>query len=70
MDGLDLDWLRNTHGENAVQAVLNGAQLALDLGLANTDNGILSLNDPQGFLFSNSILFSIFVELPEPDSQD
>ena len=68
MDGLDLDWLRNAHGESAVHAVVKGAQLALDLGLANMDNRILSLNDPQGFLFSNSILSSIFVELP--DSQD
>ena len=68
MDGLDLDWLRNVHGQNTVHAVLKGAQLALDLGLATMDNRILSLNDPQGFLFSNSILSSIFVELP--DSQD
>ncbi|KAI2503247.1 elongator protein 3 [Fragilaria crotonensis] len=65
IDGLDLDWLQCAYGESVVDAVLKGAQLALDLGLANINNRILSLNDPKGFLFSNSILSNIFVELPD-----
>lgn len=65
IDGLDLDWLQGAYGESVVDAVLKGAQLALDLGLANINNRILSLNDPKGFLFSNSILSNIFVELPD-----
>ena len=67
IDGLDTDWLKLAYGEEAVRAVLKGAQLALDLGLANIENQILSLKDPQGFLFSNSILSSIFVELPNTE---
>ncbi len=68
IDGLDLDWLECTYGESAVRAVLKGVQLAVDLGLAHIDNRILSLNDPKGFLFSNSILSSIFLELPDTPS--
>uniref|UniRef100_A0A7S4JB43 Radical S-adenosyl methionine domain-containing protein 1, mitochondrial n=2 Tax=Odontella aurita TaxID=265563 RepID=A0A7S4JB43_9STRA len=69
-DGLSLDWIANTfqEGETKVSAVLRGAELALSLDMAHTveENNAeryLRLSDPVGFLFSNSIISSIFVEL-------
>ena len=66
-EGLDLAWLRDsvTDGHAKVGAVLRGADLALGMGLAEHDAGTdhLRLVDPDGFLFSNSIISQIFVEL-------
>jgi oxygen-independent coproporphyrinogen-3 oxidase len=72
-DGLDLDWIRDNvpGGQDVVEMIMKGAGMALDLGLAEhvrseRDGGILGslrLVDPSGFLFSNSIISSIFVEL-------
>jgi len=76
-DGLDLDWIKNVYGEETVNSILRSSQLALDLNLAvieesvSDDNGqnimrsfgVLRLKDPDGFLFSNTIISSIFVEL-------
>lgn len=71
-DGLDLDWFRDNvpDGEAVVEKIMKGARLGLDLGLAEhnqseleTSMGTLRLVDPDGFLFSNSIISSIFVEL-------
>ena len=72
-DGLDLDWIRDNvpGGQDVVEMIMKGAGMALDLGLAEhvrseSDGGILGslrLVDPSGFLFSNSIISSIFVEL-------
>jgi len=74
-EGLDLDWIRDNvrDGEKVVEKVLQGAQLGLDLGLSkhtvseNGGMGTLRLVDPDGFLFSNSIISSIFVELGDDD---
>lgn len=71
-DGLDLDWIRDNvpGGQEVVKMIMKGAGMALDLGLAEhvrSDRdgilGTLRLVDPSGFLFSNSIISSIFVEL-------
>jgi oxygen-independent coproporphyrinogen-3 oxidase len=65
-DGLSLDWVQGRFGENYVNAILRGAQLGLDLNLANIDpSNTLRLVDPNGFLYSNSIISSIFVELED-----
>ena len=77
-DGLDLDWIQDNvpgNGQVVVDKILTGASLGLDLGLASRDVspekknslGTLRLVDPDGFLFSNSIISSIFVELGVAD---
>ena len=77
-DGLDLDWIQDNvpgDGQVVVDKILTGASLGLDLGLASRDVspekknslGTLRLVDPDGFLFSNSIISSIFVELGVAD---
>lgn len=71
-DGLDLDWIKDNLPDGApiVKKIMDGASLGLDLGLAEhieseseRSLGTLKLVDPDGFLFSNSIISSIFVEL-------
>lgn len=72
-EGLDLDWIREhvPNGANVVEKILKGSQLGLDMNLADhtrsksssSSEGTLRLVDPDGFLFSNSIISSIFVEL-------
>jgi oxygen-independent coproporphyrinogen-3 oxidase len=72
-DGLNLDWVHEKFDEsvpNVVDAILEGAKLGLELGLARREGngehgrlGHLKLEDPNGFLFSNSILSTIFLEL-------
>jgi oxygen-independent coproporphyrinogen-3 oxidase len=48
-DGLDLKWLDRHYGSQVVQGVLDGAQLGLELGLAErTKCDILRLKDPDG----------------------
>jgi coproporphyrinogen III oxidase-like Fe-S oxidoreductase len=79
IDGLDLNWLRQQYGEETTRQVLQGAELGLELGLAEhithchslqgTDDSvhrsrdILRLKDPDGFLYSNYIISSIYAEL-------
>ena len=69
-DGLDLDFVAQMYGTDKVERILKGAQLGIDLELAQLLNseeksnyGLLRLKDPEGFLFSNSIISSIFVEI-------
>jgi coproporphyrinogen III oxidase-like Fe-S oxidoreductase len=67
-DGLSLEWVRDrfpNRGESYVESILRGTALALDLRLAsyNSDNQVIRLSDPSGFLFSNSIISGIFFEL-------
>jgi len=70
IDGLDLKWLGKVYGHTIVESVLRGAELALDLELATVDDDqTLRLTDPKGFLFSNTIVSSIFVELDDDNSQ-
>lgn len=68
--GLDLDYIRESfqNGIDKVERILEGASLALELGMAErikvgNNSGMLRLVDPDGFLFSNTIISSIFVEL-------
>ena len=79
LEGLDLDWVEKHYGnrgEQYVTAILQGFELALDLGLGvrddastpNMKHGHIRLNDPKGFLFSNNIISNIFVEFAELDS--
>jgi coproporphyrinogen III oxidase-like Fe-S oxidoreductase len=49
IDGLDLTWLETKFGMEAVVAVMDGAKLGLELGIAErTTNNILRLTDPEG----------------------
>lgn len=66
-EGLLLDWVQEEFGGDYVDAILRGAQLALDLNLAFIDNttNTLRLVDPKGFLYSNSIISSIFAEMED-----
>ncbi|CAB9506323.1 Radical S-adenosyl methionine domain-containing protein 1, mitochondrial [Seminavis robusta] len=78
-DGLDLDWIERHHGKECLDSVMKGAALGLDLGLMtlveveddDKDSGegskknVLRLVDPEGFLYSNNLISSIFVELDE-----
>lgn len=74
-EGLSLNGIRHVFGEanncdlgeKYVDSILRGAQLGLELGLADFDesNQILRLTKPNGFLYSNSIISSIFVFMEE-----
>ena len=72
-EGLDLNWVRQADigGDAKADAVLRGAELALDMDLAERERNddesydFLRLQDPDGFLFSNKIISQIFVELDE-----
>jgi oxygen-independent coproporphyrinogen-3 oxidase len=62
-EGLDLDWVHAHFGdEHIVHAIRKGAELAIDLDLAKVDGSRLKLSDPDGLLFSNTIISTIFVE--------
>jgi len=62
-DGLSLAWIRQQYGSNMEASILQGAALGLELGLAIHEDDILRLEDSAGFLYSNSIISSIFAEL-------
>ncbi len=69
-DGLDLSRVKESYinGEGLVLAILKGANLGLELGLVQqfrSPNGseMLRLVDPNGFLYSNTIISNIFFEL-------
>ena len=66
-DGLDLKWVEETYGKVKVDAILSGLELGLDLNLVLLDsdqnNYHARLTSPDGFLFSNTILSSVFAEL-------
>jgi coproporphyrinogen III oxidase-like Fe-S oxidoreductase len=67
-DGLVLKWIQERFGHHAVTSILKGANVGLELGLAemvaNDNEGqTLCLKDPEGLLYSNFIISSIFAEL-------
>ncbi|KAL9182198.1 hypothetical protein ACHAXT_012850 [Thalassiosira profunda] len=69
-DGLELDWVAREYGHSFVEAILCGFQLALDLDLGARDvtsgkYGRIRLKDPKGFLFSNTLISNVFLELSE-----
>ncbi len=66
-DGLDLEWIQQRFGSKIRDTIVKGATLGLELNLAEIlgedDRVILRLKDPDGFLYSNYIISSIFAEL-------
>ena len=64
-DGLDLKLVREDFGNDIVSSILQGTKLGLELGMAeyNDRDEILRLKDPDGLLYSNYIISSIFAEL-------
>jgi coproporphyrinogen III oxidase-like Fe-S oxidoreductase len=72
IEGLSMDWVRDRYGAAYTDAILRGSQLGIDLSLAcvDRDTNMLRLQDPDGFLFSNSIIASIFVELERVSSRE
>jgi oxygen-independent coproporphyrinogen-3 oxidase len=70
-EGLDLNDLELfSNNDSLVTLVLEGAKEGIDLGLAeleSTNDGscILRLKDPDGFLFSNTIISNIFSHISE-----
>ena len=70
-DGLNLNWiLEQDNGQSIYDNILQGSKLGFDLDLIRieksgpgNDDDVLRLNDPKGFLYSNSIISSIFAEL-------
>jgi len=62
-DGLDLMTIQTYFGDETVRKIIRGSRLALDLGFARLEDNVLKLTDPEGFLFSNSIISSIYVEI-------
>ncbi|GKY97349.1 hypothetical protein MPSEU_000693300 [Mayamaea pseudoterrestris] len=66
MEGLDLDCVHDRFGgKRTVDAIMKGAALGIEIGIAKRDGQFLRLTDPNGLLFSNTIISSIFVELEE-----
>jgi coproporphyrinogen III oxidase-like Fe-S oxidoreductase len=67
LEGLSLNWIRSRFqkGEAYTETILLGAQLGIQLGLAYFDEatGQLRLSEPEGFMYSNSIISSVFAEL-------
>ncbi|CAJ1930314.1 unnamed protein product [Cylindrotheca closterium] len=65
IDGLDLKGVEDRFGNERASTILEGATLGLEIGLAEYDSRtkILRLKDPEGMLFSNSIISSIFAAL-------
>jgi oxygen-independent coproporphyrinogen-3 oxidase len=70
-EGLDLDELKRfSNNDSLVELILKGAKEGIDLGLAelvtkNDGSHILRLIDPDGYLFSNTIISNIFMYLSE-----
>lgn len=72
-DGLDLDSLGSEYGTLSVDKVLTAVKPFVDKGLVRLRNenktaspavtSSICLTDPQGFLLSNDIISSVFVEL-------
>ena len=70
-DGLDLNWIANQKdGKLILDRILHGANLGFNLGLLERETieedgtDTMYLIDPKGFLYSNTIISSIFAELP------
>lgn len=79
-EGLSLHWINERFticnekilGEKYIQAIIKGIQLGIDLKLVIYDkkNQILQLTDPDGFLFSNSIISNVFMEMDNIDIKE
>ena len=65
VEGLDLNFVAQHYGQVYVDAILRGACLEDLSALVIHEPPILRLIDSKGFMFSNSIISSIFVTLEE-----
>jgi oxygen-independent coproporphyrinogen-3 oxidase len=65
--GIDLERIHDVYGSEYERAVRRGAREAVELGLAVVEGEVLKLTDPDGFLFSNYALASVFGEVAEVD---
>ena len=61
--GIDLTRIHDVYGSEYERAVRRGAREAVELGLAVVEGDLLKLTDPDGFLFSNYALASVFAEV-------
>ena len=66
-EGIDLKRICDVYGSEYERAVRRGAREAVELGLAVVEGEVLKLTDPDGFLFSNYALASVFGEVGEVD---
>ena len=66
-EGIDLRRIHDAYGSDYEAAVRRGAREAVGLGLAVVEGEVLKLTDPDGFLFSNYALASVFGEVAEVD---
>ena len=64
-EGLDLNWVQHQYGEMYKQAILKGANLKELPELVVYEPPFLRLVDSKGFLFSNSLISSVFVALDD-----
>jgi coproporphyrinogen III oxidase-like Fe-S oxidoreductase len=63
-DGLSLKYIETRYGAVFVDAIQKGIQLGCMFNMVSIDDiDTVRLTDPKGFLFSNSIISSIFFEL-------
>ena len=65
LEGLDLEFVQQHYGQVYVDAILRGACLDDLSELVVYEPPVLRLLDSKGFMFSNSIISSIFVALDE-----
>ena len=59
-DGVDLGRVRRVYGADAEACVRRGAADAVEANLATLHGDALRLTDPDGFLFSNFVISTIF----------
>lgn len=63
-EGLSLSWIGQEFGSRYEKAIRRGAALGLELNMVMIDErDVLKLTDPEGLLYSNSIISTIFAEL-------
>jgi hypothetical protein len=63
-EGLNLQWVHSLpNGRLKATVIQRGAKLGLELGYVQHEQDILRLVDPDGFLFSNELIATIFHEI-------
>jgi len=70
-DGLDLGFMEREHGVALRGSIEEGAKFFIDNGMAEMLEGArLRLTDPEGFLFSNSVISEVFVAMEGRERAD
>jgi putative oxygen-independent coproporphyrinogen III oxidase len=59
-DGVNLEWVRSRFGDRLLNPLLEKLQPYLKAGWVEVDDDRLRLSDPEGFLFSNVVLSTLF----------